>query len=184
MPSRIRQIAQSHLDTGRRSGTILLQGSRCLRHFKGSAFQSLVPNDQAIAREPKHLHAIATPIEERNSARFTCWPSSRSTSPVRPSKLFLISVWPVLANTRKDVGKLDIAAILVSMSRESSDHRTDCRSFTALGPQHDATGPPDFQGSSRRPLGRRRPVRGRGPVLVFFPISAGAPEKPPLPRMK
>ncbi len=34
-----RQIAQSHLDSGRRSRTILPHSPRCFRHFKGSAFQ-------------------------------------------------------------------------------------------------------------------------------------------------
>src|SRR5208283_3505024 len=45
-----RQIAHSHLDSGRRSRSVLTHSPRSLRYFKGSAFQSLVPNDEAVAQ--------------------------------------------------------------------------------------------------------------------------------------
>src|SRR5271166_4917139 len=59
-----RQIAQAHLDSGRRSRAVLLYRPRRLRYFKSSTFQSLVPNDEAVARKPQRLYAVTTSVEE------------------------------------------------------------------------------------------------------------------------
>ncbi|MGD0655087.1 MAG: hypothetical protein ABSA16_12135 [Thermoguttaceae bacterium] len=59
-----RQVTQTHLDSSRRSRSVLLHSPRRLRHFKGPTFQVLVPNYKPVSRKPKYLYTIATPIEE------------------------------------------------------------------------------------------------------------------------
>ena len=59
-----------------------------------------------------------------------------------------MSVGPVLAKTRSDVGSVNIVASFVSTgSRQGSDRRDDRLHVTALDPQHDAARPLDFQAS-------------------------------------
>ena len=125
--------------------------SVCLRHrLKGSAFQSLVPNDQAIAREPKHLHAIAAPIEEKEQiARFDLLAQfSFDKADQYVEKLFRLSMPAGRPATTTPAGTKARSAwpcpSCCRGCRESSHHRADRLGVTALNPQHDATRPLDF----------------------------------------
>ncbi len=125
-------------------------------------------------------------LKKRNrSPDSTCWRSSRSTIPTRPSKTPSHVGGAGLGKDTKRRGQASASACpSCRRGRESSDHRTDRLHITALDPKHDATRPLNFQPSHVSRWVTDDLHGNEGLLRCLAPGFTPGPPQSPLPSMK